>query len=635
MGHHHARRPPRGYDGAFRSRLDGSRQAKLEFPAPLFTMDLLSYLRILRRRWKLIAAVAVLGLAIGAGTAFASQNKGASGRYYKASHILVSDTNSNSNSSQTSSFANLDQNALLVTSGDVPNRVGKKLGQNGRKLAEQVLVTTNSGTSTLEITAASSDANESEQLADTFATELIASITDRVQARYTQQRDRITRRLDSLQSQISDLDRQVAANPFDPLIPAQRNGVVDEYRVTFQQFQDLADKSDPTPPLSTLESAQSIPISASEYNERLQRGRIGENVVSINPNSNVPSPPAIDGGSTAFETPLSRGALGGFLGLLAGIGLALVAERLDRRLRSRLEVEEVYGQPVLAEIPPLTKAQAKKDEVVSHTSPLSRTAEAHRAIRSALVFQHVAGTVGSGGNGNGQGTGTEPFVEPELSQTEGPYVVMITSPSAKEGKTITTANLAAVYAESGASVLAVNCDFRRPMLNRYLGAPDEPRKVLQTAIPGVMLVSNAVADPGANPSRIIAAQRRVVDAAKEHFDVILLDTAPLLATNDAIEVVPAADAVVLVTRPGISNGDSALRARERLDRVHAPIVGVVMVGDDAVAPDAYYYYSSRVSREAARQESARIAWNEPTDRASDVFGAGPAGSETESSKPSS
>jgi Mrp family chromosome partitioning ATPase/capsular polysaccharide biosynthesis protein len=594
-------------------------------------MDLLSYLRILRRRWTLIAAVALLGLAIGAGTGYASQMKSSNDRHYKATHILVSDESANSGSNQDSPFTSLDQNALLVTSGDVPKRVGSKLEGNGRKLAEQVLVTTNSGTNTLEITAASRDASESEKIADTFADELMASITERLQTRYSEQRDRITRRLDELQRQANDFDAQLGAGPLDPLIQARRNGVIDEYRVTFQQLQNLADKSDPTSPLSTLESAQSVLISPSEYNERLQRGRIGENIVSIDPNSDE-TPDVPGSTSNAFEGPLPRGALGGFLGLLAGIGLALVAERLDPRLRSRFDVEDVYGQPVLAEIPLLTKVQREKGEVVSHASPLSGTAEAHRTIRSALVFQQVAD---ARSNGNGPGAASWaalPFGAHAHTDgnTNGPQVVMITSADAKEGKTITTANLAAVYAESGASVLALNCDFRRPMLHTYLGAANKPRKTARTMIPGVMLVSNVVDDPVANPSQITAEQRRVVEAAKQSFDVVLLDTAPLLATNDAIEVVPAVDAVVVVMRPGISTADSAVRARELLDRANAPVAGVVMVGDAAVAADRYHYYSSEVSREAATREPEPAA-SSSTAGSDGTFAGEEAGTESKQS----
>jgi len=146
----------------------------------------------------------------------------------------------------------------------------------------------------------------------------------------------------------------------------------------------------------------------------------------------------------------------------------------------------------------------------------------------------------------------------------------------------------------------------------------------------VMLVSSVLDDRAANPSQITAEQRKLVEAAKKKFDVVLLDTAPLLATSDAIEVVPAVDAVVLVMRPGISTADSAVRARELLDRSHAPVAGVVMVGDAAVAADRYHYYSPEASREAAKREREPVA-SSSTAGSGDTFAGEEAGTGPEQS----
>ena len=140
-------------------------------------------------------------------------------------------------------------------------------------------------------------------------------------------------------------------------------------------------------------------------------------------------------------------------------------------------------------------------------------------------------------NGNGAALGGTLF-EPDHDE---PLVVMVTSASPGEGKTTTTANLAAVFAEAGSSVLVVNCDFRRPTIHQYFGVDDEPRRVHETTIPGVKIVTNVLADPGSNPAQVVAAQRQVVAAARGRFDVILLDTAPLLTANDAVELVGSAD----------------------------------------------------------------------------------------------
>src|SRR5262249_55957806 len=144
-------------------------------------------------------------------------------------------------------------------------------------------------------------------------------------------------------------------------------------------------------------------------------------------------------------------------------------------------------------------------------------------------------------------------------------------------------------------VLVVNCDFRRPMAHVYLRAADTPRRTLRTAIPGVWFVSRAESNPDANPAQVIAAQREVIGSARDHFDVVILDTAPLLTANDAVEIVPSADLVLMVARFQSTTSDNAQRAMELLHRVQAPIAGVVVVATPEDA-GAYYYYQYRGRR---------------------------------------
>jgi Mrp family chromosome partitioning ATPase len=563
-------------------------------------MDLLAYVRILRRRWALILAVMVAGAAVGAGSALASSG-GDSGRFDKATHVMFID---NLNSGESSGFTDLNQMAILVTAGDVPVRVGKKLGQDGRGLAEHVMVTTNTQTGTLSISAVATTAGESEVIANTFADQLIVSLTEKYQKRFEIRRDQVLKRVDEIQAEINGFDAQVAAGGGD-LVKAQRDSLVNQYRLTYEQFQQLAAEGSPDVGLSTLEDARSVPIGTAEYNESLRLGKAGANVTQVGQPSGTDTA-AVSSTSSSFSGPVSRGVLGAFLGFLFGGGLAIAADHLDRRLRSREDVEDAYGVPVLAEVPKLSRHQQEDAEVLSHTEPLSRTAEAHRGVRSALLFQHVTkGQSGPNGDrGGAAAAATAAFVAPDEPEAASSLVVLVTSAQPNEGKTTTTANLAAVFAESGASVLAVNCDFRRPTLHRYLGAENEPRRVQESDIPGVALVSGVVSDPAANPAQIIAAQRQVVATARDRFDVILLDTAPLLTTNDAIEIIPVVDLVVLVARPNVTSFDGATRTRALLERVDAPIAGVVYVGDEAVSNDEYYYYSRATAGAAAVQDAA-------------------------------
>jgi Mrp family chromosome partitioning ATPase len=173
-----------------------------------------------------------------------------------------------------------------------------------------------------------------------------------------------------------------------------------------------------------------------------------------------------------------------------------------------------------------------------------------------------------------------------------PLVVMVTSASPREGKTTTTANLGVVFAEAGENVLIVNCDFRRPTIHQHFGVEDIPRTVQSTPVPNLKLVTNVLNDPAANPAQIVAAQRQVVVAARQRFTVILLDTAPMLTANDAVEAAGVADLVLLVARANVTTSDKAERSMEILTRLGAPLGGVVLVATEAPTSDYYYYYQS-------------------------------------------
>jgi capsular exopolysaccharide synthesis family protein len=304
-----------------------------------------------------------------------------------------------------------------------------------------------------------------------------------------------------------------------------------------------------------------------------------------------------------LEGRTTRGILGALLGFLIGVGLAIAADRLDRRIRSRSEAEEAFGLPVLAEIPNFTRSQARNRELLAHTRPQSRAADAFRAIKTSLLFQMSA----TGGDARGT-RGMAPIEGLFEAEPHDCMVIMVSSASPREGKTTTSANLAVVFAEAGEEVLVVNCDFRRPTIHQQFGVEDVPRSVQSTSIPNVKIVTNVLADPTANPAQIVAAQRQVVGAARERFTIIILDTAPMLAANDAIETVGVADLVVLIARASVTTIESATRSMEILTRLGAPLAGVVLVATDQAASDYYYYYYQR-DRLSQRERPAAVSTN--------------------------
>jgi Mrp family chromosome partitioning ATPase len=176
---------------------------------------------------------------------------------------------------------------------------------------------------------------------------------------------------------------------------------------------------------------------------------------------------------------------------------------------------------------------------------------------------------------------------------DAPKVIAITSPRPRDGKTVTTANLAACFAEAGRRVLVVDVDFRNPELPRYLGSPDGPglsdvlaadpdlrvdleTVVAPTTVPGVTFVGvgGKVAHTYSFASRIPA----VLAAARELADVVLLDTGPVLISTEALDLMPSVDTVLLIGRVGRTTREQAARATETLARLRVPVTGVALVG---------------------------------------------------------
>jgi Mrp family chromosome partitioning ATPase len=129
-------------------------------------------------------------------------------------------------------------------------------------------------------------------------------------------------------------------------------------------------------------------------------------------------------------------------------------------------------------------------------------------------------------------------------------------------------------------------------LHHQLGVAYEPRRVLPTAIPEVFVVPDVMDHANIkSPAAMVEAQREVIEMARGMFDVIVVDTAPLLTTNDAAEILGLADMVVVAARADRTTGDAADRAAELLERRDAHVVGAVLVGARSGRSGRYYYYA--------------------------------------------
>ncbi len=266
------------------------------------------------------------------------------------------------------------------------------------------------------------------------------------------------------------------------------------------------------------------------------------------------------------------------LGLGLGIGLCLLFEHLDNTFKTPEDVKTQLGLPFLGVVPDVTDKSEPhaigRSAPATHRSQQSAVSEAYRVLRTNLIFSSAAAS--------GQ-------------------VLLVTSANPGEGKTTTTVNLAEALANNGARVLAVDADLRRPALHRYFGLVKTPgltdlivgkcqasQAVQGTRTKGLQVLPCGYVPP--NPAELLGSQsmREVIQALREHYEWVLIDTPPILAIADTPVICPLVDGVVLVVGAEIGSRPTVRRAVDQLLNVGSKIVGVVLNKVD-LQRNSYYY----------------------------------------------
>lgn len=195
--------------------------------------------------------------------------------------------------------------------------------------------------------------------------------------------------------------------------------------------------------------------------------------------------------------------------------------------------------------------------------------------------------------------------------------VMVTSAGSGEGKSTIVANLGVCFAQAERSVLLVDGDLRRPTLHALFQQPSNPglssylagdalldAVLLKTSVPNLSLVPSGPVPP--NPAELLASRRmrEFLEVVGERFDVVVLDSPPVLAVSDASVLAPIVDGVLLLVESGGVARPALRRAKDQLEAVHGRIVGAVVNRFDASA-NGYskrYYdnYESYYGKESRR-----------------------------------
>lgn len=522
-------------------------------------MDLPEYLRLLRRRWRiLLACVLVAGVAAWVTTP--SEPTGGD-LTYTATHQLLRDNSA-------TAPAALATVSLFVKTGVVPERAAERLDYDGEAavLAAGVTVEADEQVGTLEITATGNSRSRAAEVANVFAEELLAFLGQEAAAAQREQIELANEDIATLQIEIDELEDQIAvaelADESTSTLEAARDSLLRQYGAALDQQRQVLDQPPPTAGYLTLQPA-------------------------------LPELASLEGGG--FAAPSSRSArtaIGIFVGLVLGLGVVLLAERLDTRLHDVKSMGTAFGLPVIAEVPKVSTKRSDR-RILSAVEPMSAMAESYRSVRSALVLSPVT-VLGSTGAG-------DPVTK------EDPRVILVTSPAPGDGKTTTVANLALTMSEAGRSVLVLGCDFRRPEIHTYFGVTDIPGiaevltgepgyQRLEDVVRPTMIRGVSIAPSGGRLRSfgdVAAVGRVLIEEARSLADVVIVDTPPLLATNDASELIPACDAVVVVSRVGKTSADGARRTRFLLERLGAPVAGIVAVAvPDVGSSYASYYVDS-------------------------------------------
>ena len=473
-----------------------------------------SYAQLVRKRKWWVLALALAGLAVSLAISFTESKQ-----YAASAQVLVQP------SSQASALGSAEQPVTttdvqtmlqLVTSAPVTNAVQKKLGHAPSVTAAEV-----AQTNVISITAIAGTPVQAAAVANTYANAFVSyqqavSISSLTQAEA------------QLRGQIRSISKQIKQLRATSGTGSQQAALVNQEAVLSEQLTQMqVSSSGETSGLTVVTPAE---------------------------------PPT----SPSSPKPTEDGALGLAAGLILGLAAAFLRESLDDAVATKETAEEFGGATVLAAVPMVTSWK-KRDRplVVSLARPMAPAAEAYRSLRTSLQFAR---------------------------QERDLHTILVTSPAAAEGKTSTLSNLGAMFAQAGQRVVLVSCDLRKPRLGQFFGIDEKPG--LTTAVLGEQPVEELVqAVPGddnlwllgsgelpPNPAELLNGRRiqEVFSALRELFDLVLIDSPPVLPVTDAVVLAKDADATLLVVAAGQTSRGDLQRAAEKLAQVNARVVGLVL-----------------------------------------------------------
>jgi Mrp family chromosome partitioning ATPase len=506
---------------------------------------------ILRRRWKLLLFGLVVGALAGAASSAMAPEKGETS--YRVSQLIVANRAAGTQGL-------VEQDALRVTRGEVANKAAETLGvDDPQKASSGIAATADTDSGSIEVTATSADPDMATARAEAFVGAFLSVVNADLLADQEARFAELQAQIDDSTAALTEFDAQnpdlsLAAVGGNPVVLDQLVGQRSELESQVQTSKDELRRQ-------RLEAKSTLPYST-----------LGAD-----------APKAVDTDLLPVPTSLPfRAGLLGLFGVALAAGAVMVIERIAPRIDTRAELVAVADYPVLSEVGDYP-AKAQPHEGDGSLSLDGAWAEPYRRIRSAIQF------VQSRSAASGQGGAQQSF--------------LVASPSPGDGKSTTAAVTAMALAETGQLTLVIGGDFRRPRVHELLGVPAHPgiRDYAQIAMerPTVSQVvqpsshANLYVAPAGAPSKEIAglaeATREIAEQAVEQGATVIIDSSPLEVANDTIDLLPAADAVIMLVRSGHTAVKTLEHSIEMLTQHGATIMGLVLIGTPGLSKRQYYY----------------------------------------------
>jgi len=488
--------------------------------------NLLDYFDVLFRRKVLFISIVAIAVVL----SLAGDTLRTKAYLATASMELVSQNVSQVGSTTDLTPTDIATDIQLVQSSAVKAIVAKDLGQP----APNVAVSEVGPTEVLDIKVSSTSRVFAVSAANEYVDAYIKFTTERYAQKTTEQETALHSQQTTLGSEINNIEKEIA---------------------------NSGSTSSSNSALSTelqVYAAQLEGVNASLTQLQLDQTQVPSGAFLVEP--------AKDSAVSVSPHRLGDALIAGLLGFIIAIGFVLLLDFLDDRIRTKEQLHFVTARlPLLGEIPEFDNWKGHADTaIIAAERPKSAAAEAYRSLRTAIQFMGF--------------------------DSERTNVIQITSPMESEGKTTTVIDLAVTIASSGARVVVVSCDLRRPGLHHYFKAPNllgvssilagvetvESVIVKSEDFPSLSCLPSGPVPP--NPSELLGSPRlaEIFEELRSSYDVILVDSPPVLPVTDAIVIAQVVDVVVLVARAGQTHARSVTRALELLSNVDAPVKGVVL-----------------------------------------------------------